>query len=387
VCFGEYCRSLRVVGDAFIKLLQVTVLPYITISLILGIGSLTGAQARALARKGGTLMLGFWAIALLMVVVMPLSFPHWQSAAFFSASLVEPPRPTDFLDLYIPSNPFRSLADNVVPAVVLFSLLVGIALMGVKEKSRLLRGLEIATEALGGVTKLIVRLAPVGFFAIVASATGTLGVEEFGRLHVFLLAYIVGALFLTFWLLPLLVTLATPFSYREVLGVSRDALIAAFVTGNLFVVLPVLTQRVKELFRQRALQRDTTESYVDVVVPVAFNFPNLGEVLLLMFVFFAAWFSGLPLTAGQYPGVLGTGLLSAFGSLNIAIPYLLDLLKLPADLFQLYLIAGLVTSWFATLLGAMGLLVFAILSVAALTGVAAVKRTRLAAAAGLTRCC
>ena len=38
--FGEYCRFLGPVGDAYVKLLQMTVLPYITVSLILGFGSL-----------------------------------------------------------------------------------------------------------------------------------------------------------------------------------------------------------------------------------------------------------------------------------------------------------------------------------------------------------
>lgn len=38
--FGEYCRFLGLVGDAYVKLLQMTVLPYITVSLMLGFGSL-----------------------------------------------------------------------------------------------------------------------------------------------------------------------------------------------------------------------------------------------------------------------------------------------------------------------------------------------------------
>ncbi len=382
--FGEYCAPLKVVGDAFVKLLQITVLPYIVVSLILGIGGLTGAQARELALKAGTLMLGFWGVALLIVLLLPLSFPRWESGAFFSTSLVEPPRPQNFLDLYIPSNPFRSLADNVVPAVVLFSILVGIALMAVKEKTGLLRGLTIATEALSRVTNLIARLTPIGLFAIAGSAAGTMSVEEFGRLQVFLLAYMVAALFLTLWVLPALVAVATPFTYREVVGCSRDALITAFVTGNLFIVLPVLTNRIKEMFQQCQLRRDTTEAYVDVIVPVSFNFPNVGKVLLLVFLLFAAWFSGSPLGAGQYPGFLLTGLLTFFGSLNIAIPYLLDALKLPADLFQLYLIAGIVTGSFATLLAAMNLLVFTILATALLTGVAKIQRAKMLAFVGLT---
>ena len=130
VFFGEYCAFLEIFGDAFIKLLQITILPYITISMILGIGSLTPDQAKLMARKAGILMLIFWAISFVMVLLLPLSFPEWESAAFFSSSILESPKKVDFLDLYIPSNPFYSMANNVVPAVVLFSILMGIALMG-----------------------------------------------------------------------------------------------------------------------------------------------------------------------------------------------------------------------------------------------------------------
>ncbi|MBL0699345.1 MAG: cation:dicarboxylase symporter family transporter, partial [Desulfosarcina sp.] len=46
IFFGEYCAFLQIFGDAFIKLLQMTILPYIVVSLILGIGGLTYEQAR-----------------------------------------------------------------------------------------------------------------------------------------------------------------------------------------------------------------------------------------------------------------------------------------------------------------------------------------------------
>ena len=44
--FGEYCAPLKILGDAFVNLLQMTVLPYITASLILNIGRLTPQRAR-----------------------------------------------------------------------------------------------------------------------------------------------------------------------------------------------------------------------------------------------------------------------------------------------------------------------------------------------------
>jgi Na+/H+-dicarboxylate symporter/ABC-type amino acid transport substrate-binding protein len=377
--FGEYCRLLMLFGEAYIKLLQVTVLPYVTVSLILGFGSLNGAQAKELARKAGALLLVFWVIGLMAVALIPISFPRWQSAAFFSSSLVEQAEQQDLLDLFIPSNPFHSLADSIVPAVVLFSILVGIALMGVKDKSAMLRGLSILSEALSRVTGYIVKLMPLGLFAIVASAAGTMSIEEFGRLHVYLLAYIMASLFLAFWVLPGLLPMTTPFGYREVVGLARDTLITAFVTGNFFIVLAVLTGHAKELFARHQLLQPTSEAYIDVIMPVAFNLPNVGKLLLLLFVPFAAWFAGSPVGWGQYPTLMLTGLLTFFGSTTIALPYLLDLLKLPQDLFQLYLIAGMVTGRFATVLAAMHLLVFTLLSVAMLTGTASIRRSKLIA--------
>jgi TctA family transporter len=44
---------------------------------------------------------------------------------------------------------------------------------------------------------------------------------------------------------------------------------------------------------------------MDVIMPVAFNLPNVGKLLLLLFVPFAAWFSGSPASVGQYPTLMG----------------------------------------------------------------------------------
>ena len=148
---------------------------------------------------------------------------------------------------------------------------------------------------------MIVNLTPVGVFAITAAAAGTMTVEEFGRLQVYLVSFNVAALFLTFWILPMLVTPFTPFKYRDIIGLTRDALVTAFTTGNLFVVLTVLTENCKDLFEKYDLKEEKTEAYVDVIVPISFNFPNTGKLLMLLFILFAAWFSGSTLHLTQYP--------------------------------------------------------------------------------------
>ena len=377
IFFGEYCGFLKVFGDGFIMLLQMTIVPYIVVSLILGIGRLTYEEAKLLAAKAGILMLIFWGISFFVVLMMPLSFPEWETAAFFSTSLVEPPKKVDFLQIYIPANPFYALANNLVPAVVLFSILLGVVLMGIEKKEPLIHALAVLADALIKVTNLIVKLTPFGVFAISAAAAGTMTVEEFGRLQVYFITFNLAALFLTFWILPMLLHALTPFKYRDVVGMSKDAMATAFTTGNLFVVLTVLTENCKALFRRYDLVQEKTDSYVDVIIPVSFNFPNVGKLLMLLFILFAAWFSGTTLSLKQYFTFVSSGLLSFFGGVDVAMPFMLDLMRIPSDLYQLYVVTGIINGRFATLLAAMNLLVFTILGTCALTGSLSISKKRV----------
>lgn len=69
-----------------------------------------------------------WSLTLSVVLLAPLAFPGWEAASFFSTSLVEERQAFDLLDVYIPSDPFRSLSEGVVPTVVVFSIPFGLAL-------------------------------------------------------------------------------------------------------------------------------------------------------------------------------------------------------------------------------------------------------------------
>jgi Na+/H+-dicarboxylate symporter len=368
IFFGEYVAFLEVIGNGFIRLLQMTILPYILVSLILGIGGLTYEKARLLAVKAGLLLLLTWVIAFAFILLMQIGFPNWESASFFSSSLVEFPPPPDFLQLYIPANPFHSLAENLIPAVVLFAIAMGVALIGVKNREHFLKDLAVVSEALMKVAGLVVRLTPIGVFAISASAAGTMSVDELSKLQVYLILFNLGCLILTFWVLPMLAAATTPFKYRDVIQVSRDALVTAFTTGNLFVVLPVLTEGGKRLFADYDIKRENTDAYVDVIIPVSFNFPNIGKLIMLFFILFAGWFSGSEMSLSAYPQFIVSGLLSFFGGVDVALPFMLDLQHIPADMYQFYVVTGIVNGRTATLLAAMNLLVFTLLVVSSLTG-------------------
>ena len=383
--WGEKVGWMEFVGSGYIKLLQMTILPYIIASLIVGIGSLTYSQAREVALKVGLLTLVIWLIGFGLFFAMPLVFPVMDSGAFFSSVLVEPPPAINYLEMYIPANPFNSMASNYIPAVVLFCLAIGVALIGVKkdDKEILLAPLRVVSQALAKVTNGIVTIMPYGVFFITAASAGTLSVDEFEKLQVYIWIHIVAVGLLAFLILPLFLSSFTRFKYRDVIGISKDALITAFVTGNLFVILPVLTENCKALFEKYDMVRENTGEYVDIVIPVSFNFPNLGKISTFLFVLFAVWFSGGELHPGDYPFLLFGGILTMFGSVNVAIPFLMDGVRIPSDVFQLFVVSGVISGKFSTLLAGMNLLVITLGSTALLTKVGKMNWGRLGVSAAL----
>ena len=376
--FGEAAGWLVIVGNGFIKLLQMTILPYIVASLILGIGSLSFKNAKSLAWKGGVLLCVFWGLALSVIMVMPIIFPQMESGAFFSVSSVIPKGEVDYLGIYIPSNPFNALSSSTIPAVVLFCLCIGIAMISMgEEKKPLLDILRLCCTALTKVAHFVVGLTPFGVFAIAAAASGTMTVEEFGRLQVYFVTFIGSALLLAVVIYPFLTSMLTPFKYGDIVNLSKDALVTAFATGNLFVILPIITENSKALFKKYNCGDEETESLMDVIIPIYFNFPDSGKLMSLLFVMFSAWFIGSPMPIANYPEFIFAGFFSFFGGVDMALPYLLDSFHIPKDLFQLYMVAGIINGRFGTLLAAMDLIAFTLICTGSLIGLVKFRLRRM----------
>ena len=94
-----------------------TVLPNVVVALISEIGRLSGKEAVRLGKALGMFMVILWTVAILANFTLPLAFPSWERASFFSPSLVAELGEFDFIKEYIPINVFNSLVSNVVPAV------------------------------------------------------------------------------------------------------------------------------------------------------------------------------------------------------------------------------------------------------------------------------
>ncbi len=374
--FGDKASVLAIIGRAYIGLIQMSILPYMVVSLMLGIGSLSYEKAGKLAITGGIVLAASWFIAFTIVFLMPFAFPSMEAGSFYSSSLIEVAK-VDFIDLYIPINPFSSLARTVVPATAVFSVAFGIALIGVENKQSLLDILAATSKTLTRIAMMVVKLTPIGVFAIAANATGTMTIGEFGRLQSYIIPFIVATLLLTFWILPGLAAALTPFSYREILKSASDALVTGFVTGNLFITLPMLVESAKKLFEDHRVKNNDIDNYVEVLVPTSFNFPNIGKLLTLLFILFAGWFVGKSIAFADYPGFAVLGLFTLFGGVDLALPFLLDQMQIPSDMYQLYVVTGVLNSWFATLLAVMNLFSFTLVAVCAATGAVKINWSRI----------
>ena len=375
--FGDLVAWMSVVGDVFIGLLQMTVLPYIMISLIVNIGRLSLEKGKRLIGYGIKFLGLLLGIGLIGLFVYPFAFPNWSSGSFYSVDFVAPPIEFDLVKLYIPTNLFESLTYNMVPAVVLFSIFLGLGLMNLSNKEVLLKPLEVINDGLNQVNKMVVKITPIGVFAIGAGVVSKLSLSDLSRLQGYLLVYLASVLILTFVVLPLVIYLFTPFSPSKVLRITRSTLITIFATGKIIVVYPQLIENIKEIIATKNADTPEARAEVDILMPLAYPFPNLGTFMIFIFVPFAAWYSGHGLNLADYPLFLSSTLLSSFVAPITGLPFSLDLMGIPKDTFQLFVVSTVITDRIRVVLGAFHLISLTLLTVAASNNLMTVKWTKL----------
>jgi len=375
---GEYARYLNWISEVFVGLLQMAVLPYVLVSLITNIGQLTRESGIRLLRISLVVLLMLWGIGLAALAISALAFPRWDTGSFYSSRFTEPQSSYNWMGLFVPSNPFASLAENAVPAVVVFAIVLGFALMKLPGKEGLLGPLQVLVEALAKMNRMVVQLTPIGLFAIAAHTAGTIELGQLSLLQGYLLAYCLPAVILSLVVLPAFVAAVTPLGYWEILRASRDALITAFVIGNSFVVLPMIVESVKRLQRQNGLNDNLHGNRPESLVPLAYPMPDVGRIVALVFIPFAAWFSGAVIPLDKYLPLTGVGFLGAFGKPVITIPLMLNLAELPSDLFNLYLISGVFAARFGDLMKTMHLISFSLLTYCVLSGAIRLRSAKMA---------
>jgi ABC-type amino acid transport substrate-binding protein len=298
------------------------------------------------------------------------------SGNFYSSDFVQPSVPFDFVKLYIPANPFESMSDNVVPAVVLFSIFIGLGVMKLPNKEALLKPLDVLTDGLNQVNKMIIKITPIGVYSIAAGVVSTLSWSDLSRLQGYLLVYLLAVILITFLVLPYIISIFTPYSSKTIFKITRSTLITIFATGKIIVVYPQLIENIKEIIRSEEHSTEEGQDRVDIIMPLAYPFPNLGTFMIFIFVPFAAWFTGEAMEFSDYPIFLSSTFLSSFVAPITGLPFSLDLLKIPKETFQLFVVSTVLTDRIRVVLGAFHLIALTLLTITASGGYLMFKKRK-----------
>ena len=338
VFFGDHSALLRPIGTAYVNLMEVVVFPYIICSLLHGLGRLSPDTAWLLFRRGWLFFVLVWVITFLVIFLMSLAIPPAPPPSFIDAR-VPSSSGLGLLDLVIPANPFLDIVRNHLPAIVIFSIVYGIAIQRVRNKEALLSVLDLIRTASVTIWGWVVLLAPLGVFALFADAAGTLAPEELADLSLYLFAMVLGTLILAFWILPSVMAALCPMTTREVLKDLQGALMIAVVTSLSVAALPFIQRAAEKLARQAEIEDPESSEIIRTSLAVSYPLAQLGNFFVWLFVLFAAFYYRAPLSIGDQVFLPFVSLLSGFGSPSSSIgsvSFLTEWLSLPPEATNLY---------------------------------------------------
>jgi Na+/H+-dicarboxylate symporter/ABC-type amino acid transport substrate-binding protein len=378
--FGPFCDFLKPIGDIFVFTLQIVVIPYIPALLMHGLGSLSPELAKKLFKKGWFILVLLWFMVLvvcyIMKIMIPVPLPSPAADFSLEASAALPGAST----LLVPGNKIYQVFYNGVPIIVLFSLIFGFAIMHLKEKDPLLSLLERINSSLERIIKWITIVSPIGIFAHVAYVMGTVNFDDLAKLQLYIGIIIATTLFLSIWVLPMIVSCLTSIPFKELFREYKIVGFLPFATAIPTIALPYINNAMRRLADRKNLDLGTFKATSQTIVPIGFGFAQIGNFLPLIFLFFLSFFYRHPLTDLE---LLALPLLVTVFSIGIpqftfiALPFLLSTLSLPAQGFNLYAEISAITLNFQVLLSTVSMLSFMYLVVLRYYGLLEIQWRRL----------
>ena len=354
--FGDLCDVFAPYSAAYIMLLKVTAVPYLIGALIHGVGQLSSYQAKQILKRGLIFISIAWAINIVMIYVITYLFPHSKATQLGGYISSEIPA-LNFAELLIPDNIFYDLTHNIVPAIVIFSLLIGIALMFLKEKDVMMKGMENLVQTLTRITSWIARITPLGTFLIIANQFGTIQFSTVKQVSTYIILYIFGTSLIIFWIFPRLIHMLTTIHSYKWLQQLLPILLLAYTTNVVIVCLPYIIELLKKETQILDPNDGKAQNLIQGTVSVVFNLP-LGSLFITVFVFFVSTFYNVPLMIGSQVELFATTILTSLGAVGLgswinSLTFILDSLGLPLESVNLYLATLPFTAGFQSMVSVM----------------------------------
>jgi proton glutamate symport protein len=301
--FIEFCRGSKLFSDVFLRLIKSIIAPLLLSTLVVGIAG--HANLKQVGRMGIKSIIYFELVTTLALVIGLIAINFTGAGRGTSLipetdqivkaeKIIEQKQSHNFILEAFPENIAKSIADNQVLQVVIFSILLGMGLAMVKndeKKKPLLALMESLGEAMFKFTNIVMWLAPFAVFGAMAFAVSNMGISVIGPL-----LKLVGTLYLALMALVILVFL--PVSLLVKLPISKffqaisEPVSIAFATASSEAALPKAMENLEKMGIPRKI--------VAFVLPTGYSFNLDGTTLYLSLAsVFIAQASGLELSLAE----------------------------------------------------------------------------------------
>jgi proton glutamate symport protein len=316
--FPAFGVSLRLLAQIFLRLIKVIIAPLLFSTLVSGIAG--HSDLKKVGRMGVKALIFFEVVTTLALFIgqAAINISKAGVGAQIPANTAETVKiesltPSETVLHAFPENIAKSVAENQILQVVIFSLLFGVALALVKneEKRRpMLAFTESLAEVMFKFTNIVMWFAPLGILGAIAATVGSTGIGILGNLAQLLLTlYGALAVFLLAVLLPVALLAKVPIA-RFIRAVAEPATIA-FSTASSEAALPSAMERMEELGVPRPV--------VAFVMPTGYSFNLTGSALYLsLAAVFVAQAAGIHLTFGRQLYILLVLMLTSKGVAGVS---------------------------------------------------------------------
>lgn len=318
----ELGKSLKPLGDGFIKLVKMLIAPIIFCTVVHGIATM--GDLKNLGRVGIKTLVYFEAVstlALLIGLVVVNVLKPGQGIVYDPARLDAQPalviakqatdhNTFDFFLNIIPKTFLDAFVSGDLLQVLLLSVLTAFGLIALKERGKpLLQGLERVAETFFAIMAIIVQLAPVGAFGAMAFTVGAFGLSILGDLMFLMVAFYLTAAVFVLVVLGLVLRLCG-LSLVEYLSAIREEIFLVLGTSSSETALPGMMKKLQAMGCSRAT--------VGLVIPTGYSFNLDGtNIYLTMAIVFLAQATGTTLGWLEQLGILFLAMLTSKGASGV----------------------------------------------------------------------
>lgn len=319
MALGEHATVLKPIGDAFLRLIKMIVIPLVLASMTVGITSIH--DPAKIGRVGGTLMLLYlvstivaigWGIAL-GYLFEPGAGLNLEAPTLVSSEIeIKTPSVSTMLLDVIPSNVFGALVSENILQIIVFAVFLGLSINFAGERGRsLLETLESLADVMYRMTAIVMEFTPIGVFAIMAAVTGTMGIQVLATLIKFFLVYVLACVLHAVVINAGILYGLAKLNPIPFLRGMTDAFMLAFSTCSSSASLPVTMHCCQE-------NLGVSKNVASFALPLgtAFNM-NGAAIFQGMAALFVAQAYGIALEWHQVLAIVVAAVMSAIGAAGV----------------------------------------------------------------------